>query len=185
VLPKLPNPVAQDWITTFKSIQDTVSKTIAAQQERMKRNADVKRSAVEFAVGDSVLLDSRNLNLAGSTKLKHRYVGPFPITRMLSPLVCELQLPSHLRLHNRFHVSLLKHYLADEVFPDHTAEPPPAPVLVDNHTEYFVEALLAKRGAGKRAKYLVRWLGYGPEHDSWLPYAEVCDLEAFENFACT
>ena len=45
------------------------------------------------------------------------------------------------------------------------------PVIVDGEEE--VEKLLQKRrirrGQGWSTQYLVRWLGYGAEHDEWIP----------------
>lgn len=48
----------------------------------------------------------------------------------------------------------------------------PAPaVVVDGEEEYEIEKLLRKRsirrGRGICTQYLVRWLGYGPEADTW------------------
>ena len=44
-----------------------------------------------FAAGDSVLLDTRNLNLQGSKKLKARFVGPFKIVKLVGPVACKLE----------------------------------------------------------------------------------------------
>ena len=38
-------------------------------------------ATVEFAVGDEVLLDTRNLRMTGSKKLRQRWVGPFVVER--------------------------------------------------------------------------------------------------------
>jgi hypothetical protein len=37
-----------------------------------------------------------------------------------------------------------------------------------------------KRGHGRQ--YLVRWLGYGPEHDEWLPARELEECEALDRW---
>ena len=38
-----------------------------------------------------------------------------------------------------------------------------------------MEALLKHRSRGKSWQCLVRWLGYGPEHDKWVYEAELAD----------
>ena len=79
-------------------------------------------------------------------------------------------MPARLRVHDVFHVSLLKPFHG-------TAEPLPLPELVDGEEKFEVESILAHRekkagrGRGSRThiEYLVQWKGYGPEHHSWEP----------------
>ncbi|OJT10036.1 hypothetical protein TRAPUB_13488 [Trametes pubescens] len=55
-------------------------------------------------------------------------------------------------------------------------------VDTDGEKEYPVERILDCRPRGRGYQYLVRWLGYGPEHDSWLPGREVAKLAALDAF---
>ena len=67
-----------------------------------------------------------------------------------------LDLPPELgKLHNSFHVSLLK---------KHVGELPPkrAPVFVNSDDDEFeVELIASKRLRGNKVEYLVHWKGYG------------------------
>ena len=40
---------------------------------------------------------------------------------------------------------------------------------------FEVEALLQHRSRGDSRQYLVRWLGYGPEHDEWIHEEELAN----------
>ena len=144
---------------------------LAAARDRAKQWADSRRSALSFANGDLVLLSTKNLRLktAGSRKLLPKWIGPFKVTRTVSPVAYRLDLPSSMRaIHPVFHVSLLRPYRHDG-----TVQPPPPPIEVEDELEYEVETILDKRfrpGRGrKQAEFLVKWQGYGHEHNSWEP----------------
>lgn len=142
------------------------------------------------------MLSTRYLKLhhSGCDKLLPRYVGPFRVTDVINPVAFRLKLPSTMRIHNVFHASLLKVFRARPGY-----EPHPHPMIIEDHEEYEVEALIQRRwkpvASHKKAngtkvkrgrwEYYVRWAGYGPEHDQWLPETELvrnCKemLKAFE-----
>ena len=52
---------------------------------------------------------------------------------------------------------------------------PPEPIQVEGEDHFEVEALLKHRSRGNSWQYLVRWLGYGPEHNEWVHEAELAD----------
>ena len=57
-----------------------------------------------------------------SGKLKPRYIGPFDVIRRVGELAYELALPPSLdKVHNVFHVSMLKKYVRDpnHILPDY------------------------------------------------------------------
>ena len=108
------------------------------------------------------------LYCAGSPKLLPRYIGPFKILKKIGEVAYQLDLPSVLKIHNVFHVSRLRAFSDDG-----RVQPPPLPILLDGELEYEVEKVYAHRdvkvGKSLRREYLVRWKGYGVEHDEFVP----------------
>ncbi|CAI7854396.1 unnamed protein product [Closterium sp. NIES-54] len=91
-------------------IHDHVMKNLKLANARMARTTNRNRREVSFPVGDSVLLNSRNLRLTHDSKLRPCFIGPFVIEHALGPAAYCLRLPAHFRMHPSFHVSLLRPY---------------------------------------------------------------------------
>ena len=144
---------------------------------RQAEQANRRRREIRFQVGDKVRLSTANMQLPStmSKKLVARYLGPFTVEKVVSPVAYKLKLPKSMRrIHPVFHASLLQPWNRDDVFPSHvdiTVFRPPPVVPEDN--QYLVEALLDKRVSRRRVEYLVRWKGYGPEEDMWRPASDI------------
>ncbi len=75
---------------------------------------DAVRREEQYRVGDRVLLSTKNLNLKGvSNKLKPHFVGPFTVSALVGSNAVRLNLPSSMRMHPVFNISLLKRYQGD------------------------------------------------------------------------
>jgi hypothetical protein len=128
-----------------------------------------------FSAGDLVWLSTLNIPSARPcSKLSSRNVGPFPIKRVLGPVTVELELPSTMRIHPIFHVSLISPHVANTI--PHRVQRPLHPVFVDNNPSltphYLVNAILDSRYYRSKLQYLIDWKGYAPADRSWEP-AEV------------
>ncbi|GJS24163.1 putative reverse transcriptase domain-containing protein [Tanacetum coccineum] len=91
---------------------------LKATRDRQKSYADNKRKPLDFEVGDQVLLKVSSwkgvVRFKKKGKLAPRYVGPFEILERIGPVAYHLRLPQELSsVHDMFHVSNLKKYLAD------------------------------------------------------------------------
>ena len=157
-------------------------------QDRYATAADLTRIDRTYSVGDKVWLSTEHVTLHArpSRKFRERWVGPFVVKRVVSVVAYELDLPRNMHLHPVVHVSVLKPHVEDPIHP--APAQPPAPIVNDEgEEEFFVQEILSHRvrrmNGRARLELLVRWVGYGPEHDLWLPEAEVEDLEAYEVYS--
>ena len=94
-----------------------IKNNLKIEHDRQKSYAYKVRTFKEFQVGEHVFLKMRtkknSLKLGSCKKLVARYCGPFKILRRIGPIDYELALPSNIKAHNVFHVSLLKKYVHD------------------------------------------------------------------------
>ncbi|TFY53536.1 hypothetical protein EVJ58_g9399 [Rhodofomes roseus] len=161
---------AKDCLTTAK-----VNQAAAANAHR--------GAEIQYKVGDLVMLSTANRRREfkrkgqrRAAKFFPRYDGPYPVKEAhpeTSTYI--LDLPSWMKIHPTFHASELKpHHDNDaELFPGREFAQPGPVLTVDGNEEYYVERVLDERVRGRGKQYLVRWEGYGPEHDSWLPRREL------------
>ncbi|XP_075516224.1 uncharacterized protein LOC142551066 [Primulina tabacum] len=87
-------------------------------QSRQKSYADVHRRPLQFEVGDHVFLKIAPLKgvmrFGKKGKLSPRFIGPFEILDRVGDRAYRLALPPDLdRVHNVFHVSMLRKYIAN------------------------------------------------------------------------
>jgi len=88
-----------------------------------------------------------------------------------------LRLPHGIKqLHPVFNVVKLTPALDDPIT-GHRMEDYPPPVVINGEPEWEVEEILDSRWHWRRFQYLIKWKGYGHEHNSWE--SAVTPLENF------
>ena len=148
-----------------------------------KRWAQSKNPPRTYQDGDLVWLEGRNLHLdRPAIKLAPKRHGPFKVTRVLSPITYQLELPPQWKIHDVFHIDLLTPYHETDVHGTNFTQPPPD--LVDGEEEYEVEEILDSRKHGQRHKvqYLVKWKGYPSSDNQWVNWDDMHAEEALAEF---
>ena len=130
--------------------------------------------APDYQPRDKVYLDASNIQTTRpSQKLSHWKLGPFPIVNKVRNNAYHLQLPPSMSwLHLVFNVVKLSPTPEDPI-PRWHPLPPPLLEIIDGEEEWVVEEILDSKVINQKLRYLVKWKGYGIEHNSWEPWENV------------
>ncbi|GBG79229.1 hypothetical protein CBR_g29281 [Chara braunii] len=176
-------PALDDWVSHVTLLMKAAHEHIAASQTRMAARANRSRMDHPFKVGDDVLIDVHHLQLEADTlrKFRRRFFGPCRILQAVgsdtasSPVSFRVKLLDDLcqaRVHDVYHVSLLRPYRRpSERFVGRPYERPP-PIMVDDHEEFLVSDIIGRRVTDDNpphVEYLVRWKRYPDEEATWEP----------------
>jgi hypothetical protein len=149
------NQKAEDYVTKF---QKNCLMAILALNKAASAHAPLSS---KYSQGQRVWLEGKNLPIShGTVKLSPKRYGPFSITKLISPVASQLDLPASWNIHPVFHNNLLTPYIETNAHGPNFTRPPPD--LINGEAEYEVEAIRNHRhfGKNKRLQYLLKWKGY-------------------------
>jgi hypothetical protein len=149
-----------------------LKKNLKVAQDRKKGYLDKSRACREFKVGEHVFLKVKekmsSLRLGSFPKLAARHCGSFQVLKKICPVAYMFSLHASMRIHNVFHVSLLKIYVPDL---NHVIDW--TMIQMENEGEFWVELV---RILDQKVKFLrnesiglvkVQWTYYGPKDATW------------------
>ncbi|KAI2646204.1 Transposon Tf2-9 polyprotein [Labeo rohita] len=178
-------PVSSTGLSPFEcslGYQPPIFPSLESEVAVPSAHAFVQRCHRTYVVGSKVWLSTKSIPLRSvSNKLAPKFIGPFPVTKIISPVAVRLKLPPvYRRIHPVFHVSKIKPVFFACINPP--APVPPPPRLVDGETTYSVNRILDSRRRGRGYQYLVDWEGYGPEERSWVPARDILDHSLIDDY---
>lgn len=100
-------------------------------------------------------------------KLGPKYVGPFPIKRVISPITIELELPKTLRnVHLVFHCTLLKPATTSLLCL--AIKPSPNPIMIKGEQHFEIKDSLDSHTHCGKIHYLVAWKDFPSFVTEWV-----------------
>ncbi|GIL89322.1 hypothetical protein Vretifemale_17151, partial [Volvox reticuliferus] len=176
---------AMDLHNHLRDIHSTITREIDAAKARYTAAANQHRRDITFKVGDLVRLSTDH----PSPKLRPRYIGPFTISAVISPVAYRLNLPTNLgRIHPVFYTSRLLPWIPsnDNLFPNRHQPPHHIPEATTDPYDH-VDAITAVRlGYEKKLRpsvvFLTQWAAATGREASWEPYEGIRRLPALRTF---
>jgi hypothetical protein len=168
------NPDAASFALARNDDMLAAQECLTRARARMKIQYDRNRVAVRFAIGDEVVLSTRNLRLRGCAKYLPRYLGPFRVhsavgprsDATVAPNAYQLDLPTGWNIHPVFNVNLLKPYTRGGPGLQHLH---PLPDLLDDYS-YVIESIVTHekdKHALHGIRFLVHLHGTPQDSDMW------------------
>lgn len=161
----------------FNALRNQAKDALVFSQASYRRNYNHGRLNKEYEIGDMILINPHSLRLYGSEsgvgkKLLKKYDGPFEIMQKLNAVTYRIRLPSTYRIHPVINIAHIEPYHQSP------SKFNPRFQLTYNRAEeaeeeWEVEGIVAerrrKKGNRRIMEYRVRYTGFGPEHDLWVP----------------
>ena len=168
--------------------------TMLVYENRNRRDADFKQ-------GEHVFLSTAHLGSSHFAttvgKLRERFVGPYLIIEKRADYKYRLKLPRELKdVYPVFHASLLWRAQptpenlqgrlgAGVVFPDDQVDGEGAELLShddDGEPVYVIEEIVARKRANRGYQYLVKWVDFPPEENTWISRSQAVTTGAARVF---
>lgn len=147
---------------------------------------------VIYKVGDRVMLLMMNRRALFKKKDERRVAKFFPrwdgpYTVLDTHPECSMytiDMPNQPNVFHMFHSGELKPHVENDpvLFPGREYEQPGPVVTSEGLEEFEIDQIIDAKRHGRGWRYLVRWVGYGPDHDRWLPGAELAECEALDDW---
>jgi hypothetical protein len=168
-------PAVADMVHHREIHIQSLKQHLARAQNKMKTQADKKRTQLDFAVGAQVLLKLQPYvqSLVANRpypKLAFKYYGPYEVLQKIGKVAYRLKLPEGSLIHHVFHVSQLKQYT-----PDHTPIFSELPKVTDlsaatTEPERIIDHRLVKKGNVAIPQVKIKWTKLPEAAATWEDY---------------
>ena len=135
----------------------------------MKENYDTQNQSQFFNFGGLVNLRLHTGYQVPAIHVQLQLAGPFRFIERIGLLIHKLELPDTMRVHGIVPVAHLDSATDPVRDPRRFHHPPQLAVIISGENEHQIERLVRKRRMRRddwSTKHLIRWKGYGTQHDT-------------------
>ena len=168
------NEAVSQFTGRMTDVWETAKGNLEKAIQQQKKFYDRHHRAIEIPMNSSVLLSTANLPFRNvPRKLRRRFVGPFRVIERIGKLAYRLELPDSWKIHDVFHISLLKPWTQSRYSVAQEAAIPELDLQEPEYFEYEKVLRWRKVGRGSNAhkEYLVLWKDRPLDEMSWIPEA--------------
>jgi predicted metal-dependent hydrolase len=142
----------------MRNIWDFIKKKLTHTQNIQKRYVDRKRTlASEYVVEDIVWLFIKNIKTKRSfRKLNHKWIESYKIKKLLKKAY-QLNLSSSMKIHDTFHISLLRKTAIDSLIEQIQSSSSSVVINEDEEEKYEINDILNSRYHYDKLQYKVAW----------------------------
>jgi hypothetical protein len=182
------NQIQEDSEKNVSTTQARVEKITKLRNQLYKRLKKTKNNQVKyydekhtsriFNDENKIWLNFKNIHISKSSKkLDHKYYKSFEIEEFIEKQVYKLRLFNMFRIHNVFHVFLLKSYKErfDNVITSFS-------IMINEEKHDEMKLILNNKLYRKRLQYFVKWLNWSNIENQWIYVENVQIDELIKNF---
>ena len=166
-----------DFTKQMKFIHEEAQVALTKAKEEMECYVDYHQGdPPKHQVGQKVWLEIENLNISQlSKKLAEKHIRPYSILEIKSPNAVHLKLLWSIKIHLVVNVLHICPYIETCILQQTITALPP--VKIKGEFEYKVKQILDSRLYQGKLQYLVKWLGYMEEHNTWEPLSNLSNAQ--------
>jgi hypothetical protein len=148
-------------INKMKNIWDFIKKKLANAQNMQKRHANQKRTfSFEYEFEDMIWLFIKNIKIERSfKKLDHKWIESYKIKKVLKD-VCQLDLSQSMKIHDTFHISLLRKTAIDFFIEQIQSSSSSMMIDEDEKKKYEINDILNSRYHYDKLQYRIVWIDH-------------------------
>jgi predicted metal-dependent hydrolase len=145
----------------MRNIWNFIKKKLIDTQNIQKRYADRKRTfSSNYKLENVIWLFIKNIKIERSfRKLNHEWIDSFNIKKMLKN-VCQLNLSQSMKIHNIFHISLLRKTVTDSLIDQIQSSSSSIVINKDEKEKYKVNNILDNRYHYEKLQYRIAWIDH-------------------------
>jgi hypothetical protein len=140
----------------MRNIWDFIKKTLANAQKTQKKYADrKKKNSFEYKINDMIWLFTKNIKIERSfRKLDHKWIESYKVIKVLKN-VCQLDLSSSMKIHDTFHISLLRSASNDSLIEQ--IQSSSSSIVIKEKKKYEINDILDSRYHYEKLQYRIAW----------------------------